>query len=107
MVEARVARGVRVGCKRRLRHFTVVLLTVAGLTIGDAPALGASGGASIPGLGSTHRSPPHTHQRKHRQLRRPRAVGSANAFARRSMWIWELPNSSGGNQLDRQSVQGR
>ncbi|MDQ6731710.1 MAG: peptidoglycan-binding protein [Actinomycetota bacterium] len=97
MVEVRVARGVRAGGKRGLRHFTVVLLITAGLAMGVAPALGASGGASVPGLGSTPRSAPHTHKRKHRQQRRPRAVGSANAFARRSMWIWELPNSSGGD----------
>ena len=97
MVEARVARGVRAGGKRRLRHLAVVLLTVAGLATGAAAALGASGGASIPGLGSTHRSAPHPHKPKHRQSRRRGAAGSANAFARRSMWIWELANSSGGN----------
>ncbi len=95
MAEVRVARGVRAGGKRRLCHFTVVLLIMAGLAMGVAPALGASGGASIPGLGSTHRSAPHSHKRRHHERRR--AVGSANAFARRSMWIWELPNSSGGN----------
>jgi len=93
MVEVRVALGVRAGGKRRWRHFTAVLLTAVGLTMGVAPALGASGGASIPGLGSTHRSAPHTHKRKQRRS----AAGSANAFARRSMWIWELPNSSGGD----------
>ncbi len=97
MVEVRVARGVRAGGKRRLRHFTVVLLTLVGLAMGGAPALGASGGASIPGLGSTHRSAPRKHRSKHRQSRRHSALGAANAFARRSMWIWELPNSSGGN----------
>ena len=80
-----------------MRHLTVALLAVAGLAMGVAPALGASGGASIPGPGANHRSASHTHGRKHRQSRRRSAVGSANAFARRSMWIWELPNSSGGD----------
>jgi peptidoglycan hydrolase-like protein with peptidoglycan-binding domain len=97
MVEVRVARGVRAGGKRRLRSFTAVLLTAVGLATGSAPALGASGGASIPVPGSTPRPTPQTHRSQHRQSRRRSVPGSADAFARRSMWIWELPNSSGGN----------
>ena len=97
MIEVRVALGVRAGGTRRLRRFTAALLTLAGLAMGGAPALGASGGASIPGLDRTHRSAPHTHKPKQRQSRRRGAAAPANAFARRSVWIWELPNSSGGD----------
>jgi peptidoglycan hydrolase-like protein with peptidoglycan-binding domain len=69
--------------------------------VGAGPALGASGGASVPVPAQTpHRSKPHKTHKTHKRTASPRrsvAMASGDAFARRAMWVWELPNTNGGN----------
>ena len=93
MVHVRAVRGTRALGPRRLRRLTIVLLVLAGLVMEVAPALGASGGTGLPGSSATHRSRPH----KPKQSNRHATAAPANPLARRAMWIWELPNSSGGD----------
>jgi hypothetical protein len=52
----------------------------------------------MPGpAGKSHRSKPHKTHKRRASSRRSVSGGSANALARRAMWIWELPSTNGGN----------
>jgi Putative peptidoglycan binding domain len=97
MVEDRVERGCPAQGRGRLRNFLLVLLALAGVFACAVPALAASGGA---GLGTTNKA-------KHRKAKKPpkpapkqtsrgRRPGS-NPLTGRAMWIWELPQTDGGN----------
>lgn len=105
MVPGRGSRGLRAEGHRRLRRIFIVVLALASVSVGVGPALGAGGGASLSGPAhkSSHRSKPRKTHKTHkasgrRASRRRRASGgSVNPFARRAMWVWELPNTNGGN----------
>jgi Putative peptidoglycan binding domain len=101
MVQGRGSRGCRAPGHRRLRRVFIVVLALASVSVEVGPALGAGGGVSLPNPGqASHGSAPRkTHKTHKRRASRPRSVsgGSVNPFARRAMWIWELPNTNGGN----------
>ena len=101
MVQGRGSRGSRAQGYRRLRRVFMFVLAVASVSVGVGPALGASGGAAVP---SPAQAPPPLETAQDPQD--PQAQDSpapegvrrvGNPFARRAMWIWELPSTNGGN----------
>ncbi len=87
MVEDRVERGNPGKGYRRLRRPLAAVLAVAcaGVLAGgclEGAALGASGGSALGGGG---------------QASSGGGSKTGNPFARRAMWIWELPQVDGGN----------
>ena len=92
MVEARAARGGGLGRHHRLRTFLIVVLALASAAALAAVASGASGGASLGGHAPAKAKPRHASA-----PRQARLAGGGSPLAGRAMWIWELPDSNGGN----------
>jgi Putative peptidoglycan binding domain len=86
MTEDRVARGRRSPGYRRLRSLLILSIALIA-SISAAPAIGSSGGAGVAGKAGKGARPRPT----------AKSTRSANPFATRAMWIWELPGSNGGN----------
>ncbi|MFZ0040255.1 MAG: peptidoglycan-binding domain-containing protein [Solirubrobacteraceae bacterium] len=74
----------------RLRSFLLIALALVCAAAACASGAGASGGGA--GLGAKHRA-------AKRSAARPRghAAGSSSPLVGRAMWIWELPDTNGGN----------
>jgi hypothetical protein len=80
------------------------MLAVASVAASAGSALGASGGAAVGTPGGKGPARYHAKSRSRRHARKPskRRVASttgttSNPLAGRAMWIWELPDTDGGN----------
>jgi hypothetical protein len=88
MLVDRVARGSRVAGGARLRNVLIVILALVAAGLVTTPAFGSSGGAGV--------NPPKPKAR-HGGTSLKLARSPGNPFAGRSMWIWLLSSSNGGN----------
>jgi Putative peptidoglycan binding domain len=88
MVVDRVARGGRAVGRSRLRNGMIVVLALVAAGAVTTRALAASGGGAVS---------PKSAKARHGGSSRKLPRGVANAFAGRSMWIWELSSSNHGS----------
>ena len=96
MSDGRLARGWPVlGC-RRLRQFVIAGLAVVFAVVVVGSASAASGPRRASGGAGIHTRLPHEKKRKQRPAASARGQPS-NPFALRGMWIWLLPDASGGS----------